>query len=73
MASSMSPWVANQALAVRCSAGDELGMLVLQALVQDVGEELVVAVPAAHIIQRIHEQVRVLEALQDFLAVGDLR
>ena len=54
-------------------SGDEIRVLVEQALVQDIGEELVVAIPAANIIQRIQEQICALEALQDFLAVATAR
>ena len=45
-------------------------MLVPQTLVQHIAEQLVVAVPAAYIVQRIQKEIRVLQVLQDFLAVA---
>ena len=49
--------------------GDPLGLL-LEAGAEQVGEQMVVAPPAAHLIQRHQEQVRPLHPLQHDLAVG---
>jgi len=47
-----------------------LGLLLGEADAEQVGEQVVVAPPAAHLIQRQQEQVRPLDALQQLLAVG---
>jgi hypothetical protein len=47
-----------------------LGPLLLQLHPQQVGEQLVVAPPAAHLVQRHQEQVGPLHLLQQLLAVG---
>ena len=46
------------------------GLFLLQAGAQQVGEQVVVAPPAAHLIQRHHEQPRRLDLLQQRLAAG---
>ena len=46
------------------------GLFLLQAGAQQVGEQVVVAPPAAHLIQRHHEQPRPLHLLQQRLAAG---
>ena len=43
---------------------EEIGVLLVQALAQDVGEEVMVTIPSSLIVERDHEQVCVLEALQ---------
>ena len=53
---------------VTVQARDPAGSLLLQAGAQQVGEQVVVAPPAAHIIQRHQEQVRPLRLLQHRLA-----
>ena len=49
---------------------EPIGMLLLQAGAEQVGEQVVVAPPAAHLIQRHQEQVRPLHLLQHHLATG---
>ena len=46
------------------------GLFLLQAGAQQVGEQVVVAPPAAHLIQRHQEQSRPLHLLQQRLAAG---
>ena len=46
------------------------GLLLLQAGAEQVGEQVVIAPPAAHLIQRHQEQVRPLHLLQHRLAIG---
>ena len=50
--------------------GYPLGPLLLQAGAEQVGEQVVVAPPAAHVVQRHQEQVGPLDLLQHRLAVG---
>ena len=45
-----------------------VGLLVQQTRAQDVGEEMVVAIPLAPVVERDHEQVAALERLQHRLA-----
>src|SRR5829696_10341516 len=47
----------------------EIGVGFAQPLAQYVSKEMMVAVPSPLFVQRDHEQVRVLEVLQGFLAV----
>ena len=50
------------ALARRCSSGTAVGLLVQQVRLQHVGEEVVVAIPAAPVVERDQEQVRLAPA-----------
>ena len=59
-----SPFRSYQSLARRCSAGTTVGLLVQQARTQHVGEEVVVAVPPAAVVERDQEEVAPLERLQ---------
>ena len=46
------------------------GLLLLQAGAEQIGEQMVVAPPAAHLIQRHQEQARPLDVVQHRLATG---
>jgi hypothetical protein len=46
------------------------GLGPLQASTQQIGEQVMEAVPAALFVQRNQEQVRPLDSLQDVLAIG---
>ena len=70
IASAGSPLSAYHRLARRCSSGHQLGRLVQQPRLQDVGEEVVVAVPPALVVQRDQEQVAALQRLQHRPAAG---
>ena len=72
MASDGSPFAWYQALARRCSVRHELRQLVGQARAQDVGEEVVIAVPAAPVVERDQEQVPPLQRVQHGLAIAAL-
>ena len=50
--------------------GDRAGRLMVQPRAQEGAEQVVVAVPAALVIQRHDEQIRVLDLLQDQAAVA---
>jgi hypothetical protein len=69
----------NKPLALEPFAGlplqfmDERGLLVGQALLQHVGEELVVPIPATRVIQRIDKKVAVLQTFEHLLAVWPRR
>ena len=70
IASSASPCSSYQAAALRCSCASPAGLFLLQAGAEQVGEQVVVAPPAAHLIQRDQEQARPLDLLQQRLAAG---
>jgi hypothetical protein len=55
----------------RVQVGDELGLRSLELLVQQLGEQVVVAVPAAGAIERDKEQVRALDRGQHLRSPGD--
>ena len=69
IASSASPRSSYQAAAFRCSSPGTPALL-LQAGAEQVGEQLVIAPPAAHLIQRHQEQSGPLHLLQQRLAAG---
>ena len=52
--------------------GDPVGVLAEQVRPEDVGEQVVVAVPAALVVERHHEQVPALQRLQHLAAPGRL-
>ena len=68
IASARSPFCSYHSLARRCRSGTTLGLLVEQARAQHVGEEVVVAVPPAAVVERDQEQVAALQRLQHGLA-----
>ena len=64
MAADWSPFRAYQSLARRCRFADLVGLLVEEPGSQHVGEEMVVAVPKAPVVERDQEQVRPIEGLE---------
>lgn len=50
--------------------GDDVGLLVEEVRLQDVAEEVVIAVPVATVVQRDEEQVRSLQPCEPCLAGG---
>ena len=64
------PMLLTPRCGVMVQARHPAGLLLLQAGAQQVGEQVVVAPPAAHLIQRHKEQVRLLYLLQHYLATG---
>ena len=69
MASSTCPFSAYQRLARRCSSGTSSGRSSEQVRVEHVGEQVVVAVPAAAVVERDEEEVRAVQRLEHRLAV----
>ncbi len=70
IASDRSPFCSYHSLARRCSSGNVLGLLVQQARLQHVGEEVVVAIPPTPVVERDEEQVPSIERLQRRLAAA---
>ena len=70
IASDGSPCAANQALARRCSSAGASGILVEEPGAQHVGEEVVIPVPLASIVERDHEQVLALQRFERRLPAG---
>ena len=68
MASSASPRLEYQAAALRCNCSYPAGLLLLQKSAEQVGEQVVIAPPATHLIQRDQEQARPFRLLQQRLA-----
>ena len=64
IASAGSPCASHQALARAVQLGDVVGMLVEQPGPEQVGEQVVVAVPAPPVVERDEEQVGALERLE---------
>ena len=64
IAAAWSPLRAYQSLARRCSSCDLVALLVEQPGSQHVGEEMVVAVPEAPVVERDQEQVPPIEGLE---------
>ena len=68
-----SPAASYHRPARRCRSATSSGRSVEQMRAQDVGEEVVVAVPLAAVVERDHEQVRAVEQLEHALAVAPRR
>ena len=64
------PMLLTPCCRVMVQARHRAGLFPLQAGAEQVGEQVVVAPPAAHLIQRHQEQVRPLHLLQHRLAIG---
>ena len=68
IACGVSPSASNQAPARRCSSATSVGVLVEQVRAEDVGEQVVVAVPLPPVVERDDEEVGALERHQGRLA-----
>ena len=64
-----SPWAASHVAARRCSCGDLVGELRAQLGAQQLGEQRVVAMPGAALVERRREHAAVLQSRQHRVAV----